>query len=56
MTEDEAVDVFWHCLKRDPEHEDRRQTAWGTKTRKGLVAVLRRIGDELVKKQETDND
>ena len=34
------VELLWDSLKRDPEHKDRRQTGWGTKTQVGLVACL----------------
>jgi hypothetical protein len=37
------VQLLWESLKRDPEHKDRRQTGWGTKTKQGLVACLDRI-------------
>lgn len=39
----EILNLLWESLKRDPEHTDRRQTAWGTKTQAGLVASLNRI-------------
>lgn len=36
------VDLLWDYLKKDPEHKDRRQTAYGTKTKLGLaLSVLR---------------
>jgi hypothetical protein len=38
-----VVELLWDSLKRDPEHKDRRQTGWGTKTKVGLVACLDRI-------------
>jgi hypothetical protein len=34
------IELLWDSLKRDPEHKDRRQTGWGTKTMVGLVACL----------------
>ena len=40
---DAAVALLWDSLRRDPEHKDRRQTAWGTKTKEGLAACLARI-------------
>lgn len=45
MTEQQKmiVDLLWDSLKRDPEHKDRRQTGWGTKTQQGLIACLDRI-------------
>lgn len=39
----EALELLWDSLKRDPEHKDRRQTGWGTKTKVGLLACLDRI-------------
>ncbi len=38
-----VVDLLWDSLKRDPEHSDRRQTSWGTKTKEGLAACVERI-------------
>jgi hypothetical protein len=40
---EQVVALLWDSLKRDPEHKDRRQTGWGTKTQIGLVACLDRI-------------
>lgn len=37
------VDLLWESLKRDPDHRDRKQTGWGTKTIIGLIACLERI-------------
>ncbi len=37
------VELLWDYLKRDPEHKDRRQTGYGTKTKLGLVASIRSI-------------
>jgi hypothetical protein len=34
------IDLLWDSLKRDPEHKDRRQTGWGTKTKTGLIACI----------------
>jgi hypothetical protein len=43
------VELLWDSLKRDPEHRDRRQTGWGTKTKTGLAACLDNIyGNFLV--------
>jgi hypothetical protein len=39
----EILDLLWDSLKRDPEHKDRRQTGWGTKTRVGLIACIDRL-------------
>lgn len=41
-----VVELLWDSLKRDPEHADRRQTGWGTKTQAGLSACVYRIGRE----------
>lgn len=50
MTEDEKIeeqliDLLWSYMKRDPDHRDRVQTGYGTKTKTGLVACVRRIID-----------
>ena len=39
-------ELLWDHLKRDPEHRDRRQTGWGTKTLRGLVACIEHIISE----------
>ena len=39
-------ELLWDSLKKDPEHKDRRQTGWGTKTKIGLVACIDRIVGE----------
>lgn len=44
--EQAIIELLWDSLKRDPEHKDRRQTGWGTKTQMGLVASLNRIYEE----------
>lgn len=41
------IELLWDSLRRDPEHEDRRQTGWGTKTKEGLIACIDRIAYEL---------
>jgi hypothetical protein len=44
VNKDEAIlELLWDSLKRDPEHKDRRQTGWGTKTKIGLITSLDRI-------------
>jgi hypothetical protein len=45
MTEREKqlVELLWNYMKRDPEHKDRVQTGWGTKTQVGLIACVKRI-------------
>lgn len=35
--------LLWDYLKKDPEHKDRRQTSFGTKTKQGLFASIKRI-------------
>lgn len=45
FTNKEIADVFWDYLKRDPEHKDRRQTAWGTKTKLGLALTIKRLSE-----------
>lgn len=42
IKENELIPLLWDYLKRDPEHKDRRQTGWGTKTKQGLVASIER--------------
>ena len=44
--EQALVDLLWDYLKKDPEHKDRRQTSFGTKTKQGLVACIDRINKE----------
>lgn len=44
--EEQIIALLWESLKRDPEHKDRRQTGWGTKTKVGLIACIRRILEE----------
>jgi hypothetical protein len=39
----QLLELLWGCMTRDPEHTDRVQTGWGTKTREGLVACIERI-------------
>jgi hypothetical protein len=34
------ANCLWDYLKRDPQHKDRRQTAWGTKTKLGLLRTV----------------
>ena len=44
---DEAiVELLWEYLKKDPEHKDRRRTAWGTKSKYGLARCVERIFTE----------
>lgn len=50
----EIANVFWGYLKRDPEHKDRRQTAWGTKTKKGLTATIIRLGAHARLKESSE--
>jgi hypothetical protein len=44
--EEMVIEMLWDSLRRDPEYRDRRQTGWGTKTKEGLIACIRRIGYE----------
>lgn len=37
------INLLWNSLGQDPEHKDRRQTTWGTKTKEGLIACIERI-------------
>ncbi len=37
------VAPLWDFLKKDPGHKDRRQTAWGTKTKLGLALTIKRL-------------
>jgi hypothetical protein len=41
-----VVQMLWDSLKRDPQHKDRVQTAWGTKTKQGLVLSIARAMKE----------
>jgi hypothetical protein len=47
FTTEEVADVFWYYLKRDPDHKDRRLTAWGSKTKLGLAETIKRLGKGL---------
>ena len=47
FTTEEVADVFWYHLKRDPDHKDRRMTAWGSKTKIGLAETIKRLGKGL---------
>ena len=38
--------LLWNSLSKDYEHEDRRQTGWGTKTLKGLTLCIMRVVEE----------
>ncbi len=44
FTDEEVTEVFWEYLDCDPDHKDRRRTAWGTKTKSVLAATIRRLG------------
>ena len=46
MTADQKTQLLgllWASMKRDPDHKDRVQTGWGTKTQDGLAACIERI-------------
>jgi hypothetical protein len=45
FTSEQIADVFWNYLKKDPEHKDRRMTAWGSKTKLGLALTVKRLGE-----------
>jgi len=45
FTSADIAAVFWDYLKRDPEHKDRRLTAWGSKTKLGLAMTVKRLGE-----------
>jgi hypothetical protein len=40
------IEMLWGSLKRDPANKDRVQTAWGTKTKQGLVLSVARAMKE----------
>ena len=40
---DAAIALLWDYLKPAMDHSDRVQTAWGTKTQRGLAMTLERI-------------
>ena len=42
------VDLLWDYLKRDPEYKDRRQTAYGSKTKYGLARSIEAIINEHI--------
>ena len=46
VQQQKIVGLLWDFLKRDSEHKDRRQTGWGTKTKRGLVLCIERIISE----------
>jgi len=48
MSDSNPVDIsfIWDFLPKCPEHKDRRQTAWGTKSKEGLANCIRRLADE----------
>lgn len=41
-----VITLLWNYLKRDPEYKDRVQTAYGTKTKQGLVLSIARAMKE----------
>jgi len=44
-----VVEMLWDYIKRDPSNKERVQTAWGTKTKQGLVlSVARALKDAPV--------
>lgn len=46
--ENNLTDLLWEYLPKDKEHEDRRQTGWGTKTKTGLRLSIARIMSDKV--------
>lgn len=44
------AEILWDVLPKDPDHEDRRQTSVGTKTKLGLRRTLESIILERAKK------
>ena len=40
--EAELLDLLWDYLLCDPDHRDRVLTGWGTKTKGGLLASIKR--------------
>lgn len=48
------IDLLWDFMKRDPEHNDRVRTGWGTKTKVGLCASIQRIITESTPKTGPD--
>lgn len=49
------INLLWDYMKHDPKHSDRRQTAWGTKTRIGLAACINRIVLDTDWEQQRDD-
>jgi hypothetical protein len=47
FTTEQIANVFWDFLSKAPnapnEHEERRMTQWGTKTKLGLVLTMNRL-------------
>lgn len=46
-TEQDIIDAFWDSLPKVPGHSDRRMTGWGSKTKIGLIATVKRLGKGL---------
>jgi len=42
----QVIELLWGYMRKDPEHKDRVQTGWGTKTQQGLVATVKRFAAE----------
>ena len=49
MSEEEVANVFWDYLRKVPGFPDRRATAWGSKTKKGLALTIKRLAAGLDK-------
>ena len=42
----QIIHLLWSSMKRDPEHKDRVQTGYGTKTQEGLIACIEGVMGE----------
>jgi hypothetical protein len=40
---DKLITLLWGALAKDPDHQHRKQTGYGSKTKVGLVACIQRI-------------
>ena len=43
----DVIDALWHSLPKVAGHPDRRMTGWGSKTKIGLIATVKRLGKGL---------
>lgn len=44
--EEEVIELVWRHMPKDPEHDDRVLTDVGSKTKLGLVRVIRTLLEE----------